>query len=128
MMNLSSDFMQRSLGPDDGISFESLKWSKVNDCHKEGYTERVHSFVSSIPSAASCLPCADSCHCENALCKQALEQEYGNLLECMKKADASLPRFKPGTEKDWWTEELSHLKQQSMDIHTLWISVSTTAM
>ena len=37
-------------------------------------------------------------------------------------ADTFLPRHKPGVHKDWWSSELSDLKNQSMDIHNLWVS------
>ena len=50
------------------------------------------------------------------------KREYRNLVKCVKDADSSLPRFKPGKEKDWWTDDLTRLKQQSIEIHSLWIS------
>ena len=38
----------------------------------------------------------------------------------MKKADQILPRHKPGLQKNWWTEELTALKNQNIEIHRLW--------
>ena len=40
---------------------------------------------------------------------------------CLKEADASLPRHKPGTEKEWWSENLTDLRNKSIEIQTLWI-------
>ena len=44
-------------------------------------------------------------------------------MHCLKGADSILPRHKSGIEKDWWTEGLSRLKQKSIEIHRVWISV-----
>ena len=40
----------------------------------------------------------------------------------MKSADSALPRFKPGIEKDWWTDGLSRLRDDSIEIQNLWVS------
>ena len=37
-------------------------------------------------------------------------------------ADSTLPRQKPGKEKDWWPPHLSYLKRQSVEIQSLWIA------
>ena len=49
-----------------------------------------------------------------------IQEEYDCLLSCLKHADAPLPRHKPGVEKDWWTPNLTHLRNQSIDIHRRW--------
>ena len=121
-LTLSSDFGHQSLDPNGSNAVESLKWGKLNDSHKKEYTERVDSFTRNTTNAVFNLPCSNKCHYDDAICKQCLQQEYCNLGKCMKDADSSLPRFKPGSEKDWWTNDLSRLKQQSVDIHSLWIS------
>ena len=43
-------------------------------------------------------------------------------MDCLKTAAASLLRHKPGVEKSWWTPELSQIRQQSIDIHRLWVA------
>ena len=110
-MKLSSDFGNPSTDQNGTTETESLKWAKLNDRHKQNYTERVESFTRSTINAASCLPCTNRCHCDDAICKQLLQQEYRNLVKCMKDADSSLPRFKPGKEKDWWTDDLTRLNR-----------------
>ena len=67
-------------------------------------------------------PCLSQCICHNSVCHDELQNEYELLIDCLKDADASLPRYKPGTEKDWWTSDLSALRHKSIDIHNLWIS------
>ena len=44
------------------------------------------------------------------------------LISSMKSADSALPRFKPGIEKDWWTDGLSRLGDDSIEIQNLWVS------
>ena len=38
----------------------------------------------------------------------------------LKSAARPLRRHKPGTEKNWWTPNLTRLRNQSIDIHRLW--------
>ena len=40
----------------------------------------------------------------------------------MTEADKLLPRHKPGVQKHWWTDDLTHLRDKSMEIHRLWKS------
>ena len=35
-------------------------------------------------------------------------------------ADKILPRHKSGVQKHWWTEELTALRNQSIEIHRIW--------
>ena len=42
------------------------------------------------------------------------------MISIIAEADKVLPRHKPGVQKHWWTEELSVLRNQSIDIHRLW--------
>ena len=40
----------------------------------------------------------------------------------MKTSDAQLPRHKPGLCKDWWSTELTEMKNQSLQIQALWVA------
>ena len=102
------------------ISPPILKWAKLSDGHKEGYTERLRVLVDGLPDLYLRDVCQNKCVCDNAICQERLQNEYDILISCLKSADASLPRFKPGTERDWWTSNLSVLRRQSIEIHTLW--------
>ena len=64
--------------------------------------------------------CVSSCHCDDPVCVSNIQSEYDVLISCLKEADACLPRHKPGVEKDWWTDNLTRLKNQSIEIHCLW--------
>ena len=36
-------------------------------------------------------------------------------------ASAAIPCLKCGVQKDWWTPELTKLKEKSIEIHNLWV-------
>ena len=65
-------------------------------------------------------PCQASCHCSETKCHETIQAEYDYLLFCLKTAAAPLPRHKPVVKKDWWTTNLTHLRDQSISIHRRW--------
>ena len=98
----------------------TLKWSKVPERDKSRYLQALASLMFSLPQPM--LPCAGNCHCELNSCLHTLQQEYDFLIAAIKEADALLPRHRKGREKSWWSQELSILKNQSIEIQRLWIS------
>ena len=98
----------------------TLIWSKLKAEALNGYTSRLQQYVNQSPSV---LPsCNSQCICKNHSCTQSLQEEYDYLISCLKRADSSLPRFKPGVQKDWWTADLTELRNQSIEIHSLWVN------
>ena len=65
--------------------------------------------------------CRKTCQCDDQVCQESIQNEYDSLVNCITNADASLPRQKPGVEKPWWTDALTELRNESIDIHKLWI-------
>ena len=112
VMTLSSKFSQGAEYHTSSDYTPKLKWSKLNDGHKSGYTSYLHQLVQSRPSQFS--PCQQKCRCDSVDCHFALQNEYDVIIQCLQEADSILPRFKPGVEKDWWTKELSCLKKKSI--------------
>ena len=119
-MNLTADLNGGVSTTKTDSSRPVLKWGKLSDNLKAGYTERLQSMVHGLPDFVRHEGCQNRCLCDNSACHEYLQNEYDSLIKCLKCADASLPRFKPGLEKDWWTTELSSLRRQSIEIHTLW--------
>ena len=70
----------------------------------------------------SSLPSCKNAHCRSDSCHSAIQAEYNRLIYCMQNADKTLPRHKPGVQKSWWTEELTDLRQNNIEIHRLWQS------
>ena len=107
----------------ESLSELTLKWSKVSDKDKVFNHETLENATSFLPPPLTCqLPCVGGCHCELELCHPVLQQEYDNLIAAIKKADSTLPRHRAGREKSWWSQELTNLKNQSIEIQKIWIS------
>ena len=100
-----------------------LRWAKVKPHDVHIYHEHLRAAVSSGESSLASLPCHGRCHCSDGNCKIQLQQEYDSLFHALKFADSFLPRHQQtGRENDWWTEELSDIKRQSIAIQNLWIA------
>ena len=99
----------------------SLNWDKIGSHDLKRYTDVLQVATDSVPSVITGLTNCE-CHCELEVCKSMMQQEYDNLIGFVKYADKSLPRYKPNVKKDWWSNELSILKQQSINSHKLWLA------
>ena len=122
-------FMELSAEPSSSPTSEkadsqrpTLKWDKISDSLKSSYTERLSGLMNGLPAEVHQDHCHVTCCCDNSDCRQKLQDEYNVLIDSLKCADSTLPRHKPGTEKDWWTSELTSLRHQSIAIHSLWIN------
>ena len=97
-----------------------LRWDKLTLEQLQQYDNRLSVLVDASPSPLTLSPCQATCHCSNEVCQANIQAEYDLLLLCLKTADSTLTRHKPGVEKDWWTPELSILRDQSILIHRRW--------
>ena len=97
-----------------------FRWDKMTNEHRLQYENRLSSINDSTQFPLDSFKCTRRCHCTKQECKTMIQEEYDCLLSCLKHADAPLPRHKPGVEKDWWTPNLTHLRNQSIDIHRRW--------
>ena len=97
-----------------------LRWDKITLCQKQQYANRLSNLVESSQWPLSTSRCQASCHCSDTKCHETIQAEYDYLLFCLKTAAAPLPRHKPGVEKDWWTTNLTNLRDQSISIHRRW--------
>lgn len=99
----------------------SLKWEKITKEQKNNYTSCLSDLLDSSKIQTPVFQCPRRCHCDDVNCHEAIQSEYDNLTQLILKADAVLPRHKPGIQKDWWTTELTELRTKSIEIHALWI-------
>ena len=95
-----------------------LNWDKLSDAKISEYSSRLHYLVT---LQGGLLPCSNQCRCRDETCLHSLQVEYDFLIASVRSADSLLPRSRPGTEKEWWTDGLSQLKSESIDIHNLWV-------
>ena len=102
-------------------SSPALRWSKLSSHHLSCYQDTLDYLLSCGQPEKSEPLCCDNCHCNSTLCQDSIQNEYDFLIQCISTADKTLPRHQKGHEKSWWNEELSRLKQQSIEIQRLWL-------
>ena len=60
--------------------------------------------------------CNDYCHVNS------IENYYQSIVNAISIADSYLPRSNPAIQKDFWNEDLTRLKSESIDAYSLWNS------
>ena len=95
----------------------SLKWEKCSEEQKSAYRNRLNDLL--YQEASNITDC-NTVHCRRPQCIESIQREYDHITESITTADKILPRHKPGVQKHWWTEELTALRNQSIEIHRLW--------
>ena len=96
-----------------------LVWKKVSDFHKAVYSDILESRLNN-ETRADFLSCSSTCCCTNSQCHTTIQEEYDKIVGHVISASSALPRHKQGVEKDWWTPDLTRLKNQSIDIERIW--------
>ena len=93
-------------------------WDKAN---LELYRDVLCNALSHLNLPIDALLCKEhDCHRHNA----QLEMYYTDIVKCPQAVAAEcVPSVKPGLQKFWWTPELDELKEQCIDISTLWASI-----
>ena len=95
----------------------SLKWEKCSEEQKNAYSTRLADLLLQNPDLSTSCTVA---HCRNNDCLLSVQKEYDNLIDLITLADKVLPRHKPGVQKHWWSDELTELRNKSIEIHRLW--------
>ena len=114
---LSANLSAEPQKAESSDSAPSLKWEKCTEEQKRMYKDKLSHLLDQTPSVISS---CNTMHCKKPECLASIQSEYGNITTAITEADRILPRHKPGVQKHWWTEELSRLKNKSIDIHKIW--------
>ena len=120
LMSLSLQIQPNVFGQNKTPPRDTLNWAKLSDNDKRRYETQLSALVGLNDTYPARL-CGQRCGCSNELCRIGIQNEYDYLVSCMRTAADSLPRRAPGVEKDWWTADLTRLREQSISIQTLWI-------
>ena len=119
MFCLSSKVVEEPPKEKQKASRPSLKWEKCSEQDKTAYANRLSMLLPHHPSIVTSCNVA---HCKKDECISSLQAEYDLITQIIGEADKVLPRHKPGVQKHWWSDELSLLRNRSIDIHRLWQS------
>jgi len=106
-----------------GIYNNTLKNVKYNwnGANINAYANNVCNLLAGVDIPTDVLVCQGGCTTDHTA---RLEKYYCDIKECLHTAAAiSVPSFKVGFQKHWWTPELNELKQQCIDATDLWKSV-----
>ena len=82
----------------------TLKWEKCSEDQKLAYSRLVANLLCQHPDVGT--PCLTP-HCQHEVCLASIQEEYNNLIELSPRHKV-LPRNKPGVEKHWWSDKLTH--------------------
>ena len=116
LMSMQLEIQSAKNNQKSPMSVPKLRWSKVTQ-------QDILVYHDNLPSLVACQPIfmCNTTHCADSRCKASIQEEYDFIVDSVKQADAVLPRHCAKTfEKSWWTQELSRLKSQSIDIQRLW--------
>ena len=120
MMNMQINVEAAEIPRQHSTRGATLKWDKLSQTAIDAYTSRLQVLIDSLPEPEVVVNCSATCTCTNDSCFESVQKEYDDLLNCLRVADSSLPRFKTGLSRDWWSKELDELKSKSIDIHSAW--------
>ena len=114
-MSLSAELQDSLEEQSEAIRDPTLKWEKLSEEWKQSYSFRVNNILHNRPSLIN-NSCQNRCRCADLKCQESIQSEYNCLIHCLKDADSILPRTKPGSEKEWWTDHLTELRNESVAI------------
>ena len=116
-MNLATRIQSKAHIQKSDTRGSTLKWEKLPPSQLQSYSEQLNELAMALPSSFQ-HQCG--CRCPDDRCRTQIQNEYNCIVRCLKAADAFLPRSRPGLEKDWWTRELTELRNRSIEIQRLW--------
>tara|TARA_B110001454_G_scaffold153252_1_gene142574 strand:- start:178 stop:1323 length:1146 start_codon:yes stop_codon:yes gene_type:complete len=119
IFKLEIDGDKVSIPTSTSSSCPSLKWEKCSAIQKLQYSQILENLLSDSATSSPCFECP-LIHCSDNQCRDSIQMEYDKIISSMKTADQCLPRSRKGHEKGWWTEDLSTLRQQNIEIQNLW--------
>ena len=115
--------LQSSVSVNNGKNIsDTLNWKKISAENKARYSDKLEELLLQRQTPLSVYSCAHPCGCQSQVCRNSIQQEYDEILTCISSASSLLPRSKSGVEKDWWSQELTLLRNKSIAIQELWIN------
>ena len=101
---------------------DSINWRLVTGLAKESYESVMETLLKDVNVPLSSL-CHGYCLCSNVDHFALIEKYHDDLINVMMKADSYLPRKNPFCTNDFWNEDLTCLKRDSIEASKLWQDV-----
>ena len=99
-----------------------VDWKKMSPSDLAAYAAELERLLLIRTDPRVVSACASTCACSRETCLQDIQEEYDEIISCMVLASKVLPKRPKGIEKDWWSPELSHLRDNSIRIQSLWVA------
>ena len=99
-----------------------MHWNKMSASHKAKYADEVERLLLRRQTPNPAFSCLSACRCDDSRCHGNIQAEYDEIVAALTEASSTLPKMKKGVEKDWWTPNLTLLRDQSKAIQSLWIA------
>ena len=122
LMKISLQLNKSNVVDSEPPVIKSVNWKKMSEDDKTNYSSLLEQLLLERQTPLSVSACRQSCGCQNQLCIDDIEKEYEDIRSCLISASNSLPQKQNGVEKDWWTPELTQLRDQSIAIQHLWLN------
>ena len=119
MVNVSVSTKETSLSEPTSFSPRAPRWKNLSGSHKMRYEENVERLLLERQFS---FPCDKKCHCRDSHCLAAIQREYDDIIYAVTEASKQLPKAAKGVEKEWWSSNLTKLRDQSMAIQSAWIA------
>ena len=98
-------------------------WRDLSEDELNAYSSAVELRLLSRTTTLGVFACSDACACSSQSCRDELQREYDDIVKALVESTLLLPNsVNRGAKKDWWTHELTLLKEKSVAIHSAWIS------
>ena len=122
LMKMSLQLHTSNFAPSEPSGPKTVNWNKMSENDKNKYSSRLEELLMARQTSLSVSSCRHVCGCRSQSCIDDIEREYEEIRSCLISASNSLPRKQMGFEKDWWTPELTQLRDQSIAIQQLWLN------
>ena len=96
-----------------------VNWKKLTSEQKSSFKSRMSECLANIQIPHHEIFHGSKC-CEEDSHKFALERYFLNIVSAVSEAESFLPRSDPNKQRSYWNEELSDLKQQSIECGNNW--------
>ena len=121
MMTMALQFCGQSRDYGQETGRKSLIWKKLSLEAKANYSSVLEELLLQRTDPLQVSVCRHSCGCVSQNCRNDIQREYDEIRSAILSASAPLPKTTPGTEKDWWSPQLTQIRDQSIAIQEVWI-------